>query len=176
MQRFKDYNKDNIELITLKVPDKYEEVDKNDNIYLKRDYGWNYDEDMKIYDYTVHYELTTLSDESVIKTTNSVYIRSTYGESHELIYSGNMTINGKEFKVYDGGYTDISEFFERLSFKEEMLFTNINRKRYYVNKKILFYEMSDKGNLYIEINGNGKDITNEIINELINFTIEEKKY
>ena len=51
-----------------------------------------------------------------------------------------------------------------------------NRKRYYVNKKILFYEMSDKGNLYIEISGNGKDITNEIINELVNFTIEEKKY
>lgn len=164
LQRFKDYNKDKIELITLKVPDKYEEVDKNDNIYLKRDYVWNYDEDMKIYDYTVHYELTTLSDESVIKTTNSVYIRSTYGESHELTYSGNMTINGKEFKVYDGGYTDISG----------IMFTNINRKRYYVNKKILFYEMSDKGNLYIEINGNGKDITNEIINELVNFTIEEK--
>ena len=121
---------------------------------------------MKIYDYTVHYELTTLSDESVIKTTNSVYIRSTYGESHELTYSGNMTINGKEFKVYDGGYTDISG----------IMFTNINRKRYYVNKKILFYEMSDKGNLYIEISGNGKDITNEIINELVNFTIEEKKY
>jgi len=166
LQRFADYNKDKIELITIKVPDKYEEVDKNDNIYLKRDYGWNYDEDMKIYDYNVHYELTTLSDESVIKTINSVYIRSTYGESHELTYSGNITINDKEFKVYDGGYTDISG----------IMFTNINRKRYYVNKKVLFYEMSDKGNLYIEINGNGKDLTNEMINELVNFTIEEKNY
>ena len=166
LQRFTDYNKDKIDLITIKVPDKYEEVDKNDNIYLKRDYGWNYDEDMNVYNYNVHYELTTLSAESVIKTINSVYVKSTYGESHKLTYSGNLKINSKEFKVYDGGYTDISG----------IMFTNINRKKYYVNKKVLFYEMSDKGNLYIEISGNGKDITNEIINELVNFTIEEKKY
>lgn len=166
LQRFTDYNKNKIDLITLKVPDKYEEIDKKRNIYLERCYSLNYNEDMKIYDYDVHYELTTLSDESTVKTINSVYIKSTYGESQELTYSGDLTLNGKQFKVYDGGYTDISG----------IMFTNINRKRYYVTKKVLLYEMSNKGNLYIEINGNGKEITNEILNELTNFTVEEKNY
>lgn len=166
LQRFTDYNYDKIDLITLKVPDKYEEIDENVNIYLKRNYGLNYDEDMDIYNYNVHYELTTLSDDYVIKTINSVYIKSAYGESHEMTYSGNVVINDKEFKVYDGGYTDISG----------IMFTNINRKKYYVNKKVLFYEMPDKGNLYIEIDGNGKELTNEIVNELANFTVEQKNY
>ena len=166
LQKFIDNTKDKIELITLKVPNKYEEIDKNENIYLKRYYGLNYDEDMEIYDYDVHYELTTLSSESVIKVINSVYINSIYGESHELTYSGVLSINGKEFKVYDGGYTGISG----------IMFTNINRKNYYINKKVLLYEISDKCILYIEINGNGNDITNDMVNELVNFTIEEKDF
>ena len=36
--------------------------------------------------------------------------------------------------------------------------------------------MADKGNFYIEINGNGKEITNEVLNELVNFTVEQKNY
>ena len=165
LQRFTNYNKDKVELITLKVPDKYEEIDKNKNIYLVRNYGLNYHEDMLIYDYDIHYELSTLTDDKIVDTINKNIITA-YGEYHNLDYSGNLMINGKKFKVYDGGYTDISG----------IMFTNINRKRYYVNKKVLFYEMPDKGNFYIEINGNSKEITNAILNEILNFTIEEKDY
>ena len=165
LQRFRDYDHKKIDYITLKVPDKYEEIDKNTNIYLERNYAFNYDEDMLIYDYEVHYELTTLSDESIIKSINSTFIISTYGESHELTYLKDLTLNGKLFKVYDGGYTDLSG----------IMFTNINRKKYYVNKKVLFYEIPDKGNLYIEIDGNGKEVSDNILNELTNFTIETKE-
>lgn len=165
LKRFSDYEYKKIDYITLKVPDKYEEIDKNTNIYLERNYALNYNEDMLIYDYEVHYELTTLSAESIINSINSVYIKSTYGEAHELTYSGDLTLNGKVFKVYDGGYTDLSG----------IMFTDINRQKYYVNKKVLFYEIPDKGNLYIEIDGNGKRVGDSILNELTNFTIEIKE-
>ena len=36
--------------------------------------------------------------------------------------------------------------------------------------------MPNDGNFYIEINGNNKEITNELLIELTNFTIEEKDY
>lgn len=165
-KRFSDYNKDKIDLITLKIPDKYEGIDKNVNLYLEKNYGLNYNEDMKIYDYNVHYELSTLAEDKIVDIINDIYITTAYGEYHYLQYSGKLTLNGKEFKVYDGGYTNLSG----------ILFTNINRKRYYVNKKILFYEMANNGNFYIEINGNGKEITNEMLNELVNFTVEEKDF
>ena len=55
------------------------------------------------------------------------------------------------------------------------MFTNINRVKYYVHKKVLIYNLTDNANLFIEINGNDKEINNEIVNELLNFTVEEKK-
>lgn len=164
LQRFTDYNYDKIDYIKLKIPDKYEEIDKNRNINLERYYSLNYNEDMLIYDYDVHYELTTLPEKSIIDNINSTYIKSSYGESHKLSYSGNLTLNNKLFKSYDGGYTDLSG----------IMFTSINRKKYYVAKKILVYEIPERGNLYIEISGNGKEIDNEILNELTNFTMEIK--
>ena len=51
-----------------------------------------------------------------------------------------------------------------------------NKIKYYVSKNVLFYQLSDGGNLFIEITGNGKDITDEIIGELVNFTIEKKDF
>lgn len=166
LQRFADYDKESIDLVTLRIPDKYEEIDENQNIYLNRYYSLNYNEDMDIYDYDVHYELSNLSEEKVINTINNVYINSVYGEAHELVYSGDLTLNGKQFRVYDGGYTDISG----------IMFTDINRITYYVNKKVLVYDMPNDGVIYIEIDGNGKDINDDILNELTNFTVESKEY
>ncbi len=165
LQRFSDYEHKHIDYITLKVPDKYVEIDKNTNIYLERNYALNYNENMLIYDYEVHYELTTLDDEAIIKILNSTYMSSIYGEAHELTYSGDFTLNSKLFKVYDGGYTELSG----------IIFTNTNRQKYYVNKKVLFYEIPNKGNMYIEINGNGKEVSDNILNELTNFIIEIKE-
>ena len=77
-----------------------------------------------------------------------------------------MTLNGKKFKVYSGGYTNLGG----------ILFTNTNRIRYYINKKVLFYELSNEGYLIIEVNGNGKEISDEILNEVTNFEYKVEKY
>ena len=165
LQDFANYQNDKIRTITLKVPDKYEEIDKNANFYKKRYYGWNYNDDLEEYDYEVHYELFNIPDENIIKIINQGTIKTAYGASQELTYSGNFTQNDKEYKVYGGGYTDISG----------IMFTDINRIKYYVHKKVLIYNLSDDDKLIIEIDGNNKEINDEVVNELLNFTVEEKE-
>lgn len=164
LQGYVNYNHNNIRTVTIKIPDKYKEIDKNTNVYEERNYAYNYNEDIDKYDYTVRYKLLKTKPDDYIKIINNTYIKTAYGASKYLTYSGDLTVNGNKFKVYDGGYTDISG----------IMFTS-NRIKYYVNKKVLFYEMPDDGNLYVEIDGNGKDITNDVINELVNFTVETKK-
>ena len=148
------------------MPDKYEEIDKNANFYKKRYYGWNYNDDLEEYDYEVHYELFNIPEENIIKIINQGTIKTAYGPSQELTYSGNFTQNGKEYKVYSGGYTDISG----------IMFTDINRIKYYVHKKVLIYNLSDDDKLIIEIDGNDKEINDAVVNELLNFTVEEKEF
>ena len=164
LQRFSS-NKKKVEQITLKVPDVYQEIDKNSNLYLKRYYGYNYHRDTELYDYDIHYELSSIGEDSILKViNNSIRTKSAFGELHELSYSGTVTFGNKVFKVYDGGYTD------RIGF----LFSS--KDKYYVNKKVLFYNMPSSGVLYIEIDGNGRSISNDIVNQLVNFNIEEKDY
>ena len=166
LEKFADYSKTKTKVVTIKVPDKYQEIDKGNNRYVNKNYSYNYNDKLMVYDYTVHYELTSLKEESIIDTINSVYIKTAYGKYQKLTNSGNLTVNDKKLKVYDGGYTDLSG----------IMFTNTNRVNYYVSKKVLFYNIDSENNLYIEIDGNGKTITNEIINELVNFTVKDKKY
>lgn len=165
-EKFKNYDNNKINYITLKLPNTYKEIDKNTNTFLEKNYSLNYNDELKIYDYNVHYGLTKSTDKNIINGINSIYIKKSYGEYHNLEYTGDFTLSNKEFKVYDGGYTDVSG----------IMLTNINRKRYYVHKKVLIFEMPNDGNFYIEINGNNKEITNELLIELTNFTIEEKDY
>ncbi|MBQ6497970.1 MAG: hypothetical protein IJI58_04585 [Bacilli bacterium] len=164
LQGYVNYDYNNIRTVTIKIPDKYKEIDKNTNVYEERNYAYNYNEDIDNYDYTVRYKLLKTKPDDYIKIINNTYIKTAYGASKYLTYSGDLTVNDNKFKVYDGGYTDISG----------IMFTS-NRIKYYVNKKVLFYEMPDDGNLYVEIDGNDKTITNDVINELVNFTVETKK-
>ena len=153
-----------VKQITLKVPDKYKEIDKGKNINAERYYGIDYIDDMNIYKYEIHYELTNISPEEYTKTINSVYMKSTYGKYKKLAFDKHLTLNDKKFQVYTGGYTSISG----------ILFTDVNRKKYYVNKTLLFYTMTDGDVLCIEINGNDKTIPEKMLKELTNFTIEVK--
>ena len=162
LQRYSDYSYDKIDKITIKIPDKYEEIDKDRNIYSERYYELNYNEDLLIYDYDVHYDFSDMSKEQVVKNINSFNIIKSYGDYKELTYSTDLTLNDKKFSIYDGGYTNLSG----------IMFTNTNRVNYYVNKKVLIYEMPNKGTLYIEINGNNKEISNDMLTELTNFIIE----
>ena len=165
LKRFEDYKKENVETINIKIPDKYIEFDKGDNIYKYRYYGLNYDYDMEMYDYEINYTLTSSNVEQQVKNINNTF-STTYGDYNYLTYSSDLTLNGKKFKVYSGGYTNLGG----------ILFTNTNRIRYYINKKVLFYELSNEGYLIIEVSGNGKEISDEILNEVTNFEYKVEKY
>lgn len=164
LKRYVNYDKKKIDDVILKLPDKYKEIQKYNNIYSERIYGLNYDEDNDIYDYEISYTLTSTSSkiDSQINNINSSFSKS-YGEYNYLTQSDNISLNGNSFITYIGGYTNLGG----------IPFTNINRFRYYINKKVLFYEMSNGGYLMIEISGNGKEITDEILNDATNFEIKE---
>lgn len=165
LKEYPNYNKDSIRLVTLKIPTKYVEIDKENNIYESRYYGLDYDADRELYKYDINYDLYT-SVESKVKNLSSSYAsHKNKGKYSELTYSQDITLNGKTFKVYSGGYTDIGG----------ALFSNYKRTYYYVNSKVLFYEFEDGNCLSIEIRGNDVEVSNEILNELTNFDIENKK-
>lgn len=165
LKEYPNYNKDSIRLVTLKIPTKYVEIDKENNIYESRYYGLDYDTDRELYKYDINYDLYT-SVESKVKNLSSSYAsHKNKGKYSELTYSQDITLNGKTFKVYSGGYTDIGG----------ALFSNYKRTYYYVNSKVLFYEFEDGNCLSIEIRGNDVEVSNEILNELTNFNIENKK-
>lgn len=166
LKRFSDYHKNKVDLITINVSDNYEEYDMNKNIYLDRYYRYGFNDKLNVYDYDVHYKLTTLSSDTVVNNINSMLGNLEYDDLKILTYSGDLTLNEKKFIVYDSSYTDISD----------IMFSKSDRKRYYVNKKVLFYNIPNGGCLYIEINGNGKEITDNVLNELVNFVYEQRDY
>ena len=155
LQRFKDYRKDKIESITIRLPDKYDELDRLNNFYEKRVFSLNYDEEKEIYDYEIEYQLTTISDiNSLVDIINNSYTTS-YGPYDNLSFIGNVTVNNKDFIEYSGGYTNLGG----------IMFTDINRFKYYVYKKALFYRIGDEGYLMINISGNNHEISDDIIND-----------
>ena len=94
----------------------------------------------------------------------NIKFKKSYGECNNYQKVGNITINSKQFIEYVGGYTDLGG----------IPFTNINRYKYYVNHKALFYRLTDDSYLIIEIQGNNHKISEDIINQATNFEIEEK--
>lgn len=161
---FSDNNRDKIDIVKIKIPDKYQELDKNENIYVDRWYGLNYNDELSLYDYDIHYSLTKLSMENIIKNFNNGDIK--YYNGNNLIYSNDFTSNEKIFNVYTGGYTKIYD----------IIYENTSGNKIYVNKKIMFYRIPNDWYLCIEINGNNKEITDDILREISDITIEEKNY
>lgn len=169
LKRFSDTEKNKIDSIIIKIPKNYEEIDKHfltTNIYEDRYYGLNYNEENDIYDYEIHYNLVNLED---MQKTVDIYqsnIKKNYGEYKNYQQVSDITINDKQFKVFDGGYTDLSG----------VMFTDKNRNKYYINKKLLFYKLTSKGYVMIEISGNGKEITHDILNDVTNIVHEIKDF
>lgn len=165
LKEYPNYNKDSIRSVTLKIPTKYVEIDKENNIYESRYYGLNYDSNSGLYKYDINYDLYT-SVESKVENLNSSYAsHKNKGKYNELTYSQDITLNGKTFKVYTGGYTDVGGASS----------ANYKSIYYYVNSKVLFYEFEDGNCLSIEIKGNDVEVSNEMLTELTNFDIENKK-
>lgn len=164
LQKYIGYEKNKVNNIIIKLPESYKEIDKKNNLYNERYFGLNYDEDKGLYDYIIHYELSVTNDVAKNVESLNMMFKKAYGECNYYQVVGNITINDKQFIEYVGGYTDLGG----------IPFTNINRYKYYVNHKALFYKLSDESYLIIEIQGNGKEISDDIVNQATNFEAKEK--
>lgn len=163
-KRYSGQSKNKIDKVIIKIPNKYKEFEKNTNIFQEKYFGLNYDEDTNIYDYEVHYDLTPsfIKIDSKIDSINSSFSKA-YGAYNYLTYFDELMLNNNKFYVYNGGYTQLGG----------IMFTSINRFHYYINKKVLFHELSNGGYFVVEISGNGKEITDDILNDVTNFQIKE---
>lgn len=163
LKRYNGYDKNDILKTIIKLPDSYKEIDKGNNLYEERYFGLNYDEEKGLYDYIVYYNLTNSYSNDINSRLNllNMMFEKYYGEYNFYEKIGNNYYNGKLFEVYQGGYTNLGG----------ILFTNINRYYYYINHVALFHKLENGGYLIIEIKGNGKEISDEIIKEVTNFDI-----
>ena len=162
LKRFSSSKK--VDEVTLNISDKYQEIDYGLNTYMYRYFGLNYNRKNDIYQYNVKYTLTSKYQEieSVIKY---ITIYKKAGPYQEMVYIGTINLNNKEFVVYSGGYT-----------KNGAGYVSNNSDKYYVHKKILFYEIPTGGYLQIEIDGNGDEISQEVLNDLTNVDIMNTEY
>lgn len=165
LQKYIDYKKEKVNNIIIKLPEDYKEIDRTtNNLYSERYFGLNYDEKEELYDYVIHYKFSTTKDVAKnVELLNSKF-KDSYGECNNYQQVGDVTINDKQFIEYVGGYTDLGG----------IPFTNINRYKYYVHYKALFYKLNDESYLIIEILGNGKEISDDIVNQATNFEAKEK--
>jgi hypothetical protein len=150
---------ENIVEVKFEIPHKYIQIDKENNIYETKYYAINKNKD-ELYDYEAEISIITIKPESSIETINRSISKS-YGKYNEMVSSGRARFNDKDFEVYDGGSTLLSG----------VMFTNKNRKYYYQYKKVLFYKLQEGKYVRIVLNGNDKEITNDIINDFTNFYI-----
>lgn len=163
LKKYIGYEKKKINNIVIKLPEDYKEIDKNNNLYDERYFGLNYNEDKQLYDYIIHYSFGIYNNiEKNVESLNSMFI-SSYGKCDYYKKNRDITVNDKKFVEYGGGYTKLGG----------IPFTNINRYKYYVNHKVLFYKLNDGSYLIIEIQGNDKKISDDIINQVTNFEAKE---
>ncbi len=164
LKRFTDYSYEKTEEITLRIPENYQEVDKGENLYAKRCYEANYNQEKQFFGQELQYYTTNLNIEQELESLDT-FVNKNYGEYKEPEKKEDIQINDKIFKVYEMGYTQLSNA------KDE----DNNRYKYYTKEKILFYELQNKGYLVIIIkDNNGNDINNELITKLTNFDINIK--
>lgn len=164
LQKYIGYEKDKVNNIIIKLPESYVEIDKKNNLYDERYFGLNYDESRELYDYVIHYKLSATNDITKNIEVLNMMFNDAYGECNYYQKVGDITINDKQYIEYIGGFTDMGG----------IPFTNVNRYKYYISHKALFYKLNDESYLIIEIQGNGKEISDSIVNQATNFVEKEK--
>lgn len=106
LKKFTDYTYENVEEIKLRLPLEYQEIDKENNLYEKRNYVLNYNEEKEIYDYEVSFEIIEFDINSKIDTLNrEISYYKGNGEYKEFSKSQNILSNNRQFQVYDASYT-----------------------------------------------------------------------
>ena len=165
LQDFSSYDYKSIKEVNIKIPDSYKEIDKG--LYSRnerRTYVKEYNDDLEEYELTIDFELrkSGVEKNNVIKTISESYM-TTYGEKEDLKYKSQITVNNYKFDEYNGGETKLSG----------IMYTNYNRNKYYVNHKVLIHEIDDFGYLIIYIDSIDKEVSQEVINEVVNIEIKD---
>ena len=160
LKKYTDNTREKTEEITLKLPEDYQEIDKNKNLYEERNYAVNYDNEKEIYEHEVKYQTISYSIEDELSILDNA-INKDYGKYSEFEQINDITINNKVFKAYKRGYTE----------KSYAKDNNGNRYQYYVNEIVLLYELQDGRYLVIDLKNNNGEISNEQIEQLTNFDI-----
>ena len=169
LKRFTDYAKTKYEEITIKLPTNFKEIDYKLNIYENRYYGLNYDKRNDIYQYDIKYHLTSssmTSDRIVSNISSDIKLYQDNGNYQELISNGKITLHGKEYEIYSGGYTNYGVGYNG----------NYDNKKYYLHKKLLIHKLENGGCITIEIDGNGSEINEQLLNDLTDIDIIIKEY
>ena len=160
LKRFTDYTREKTEEITLKLPENYQEVDKEINLFKERNYAVNYDEEKEIYEFEVQYQTISFGIESELEILDKAIYKD-YGKYKEFEQINDITVNNKVFKAYKRGYTERSYATDK----------NGNRYQYYANEIVLFYKLQEDSYLVIVLKANEDEISNEQIEQLTNFDI-----
>lgn len=107
LKRFTDYTYSKTEEITLKLPETYQEIDKETNLYEERNFVCNYNQEKEIYDYEVSYETTYSStnlDSRIEVLNKEIEYFKKNGKYKEFSAGEDITANTKKFKVYNSEY------------------------------------------------------------------------
>jgi len=162
LKQYADYSYKQTEEITLKLPDSYQEIDKEGNLYKERNYISKYDEKRQFAEYEVQYKLISSID-SELKILND-RVKKDLGQYKEILKIDDIRENDKEFKAYEQAYTQQSSATD----------SSGQKYKYYTNEKVLFYEWKNGKYLAIIIKANENIITDELIKQLTNFDINIK--
>ena len=159
---YKESKSDVVEVVKIKLPVEYIEEDHKVDMYSDRYYGKNYHEEYFYYDYYVQYDYIASSEKLALDNVNTTYGYSKSNKGYQnLRDSGTINLNNREFRVFDGGYY-------------ESVFSVVGSKDVFVNVKYLVCHIG-KQYLVIELKGSGVQISNEVLNEITNFEVEERK-
>ena len=163
LKQYTNYEYNQTEEIILKLPESYQEIDNDTNLYEERNYVSDYYEEVKIPKYEVKYKIITFSVEDELDILNRS-VNKNLGTYKEFAQIQDKTFNEKDFKIYERGYTRVSTESD----------SSGNQYKYYTNEKVLFYELQSGKYLVIIIDGNENNITDDLIAKLTNFDVNIK--
>lgn len=163
LKEFTDYSREKIRKINIKLPEKYYEIDKENDIYTKRSYGMNFDEKKELYQFELDYQISYDLESTITNLGSSINSYKNRKNYKALTYVNDIILNEKTFKVYEAGYTDYSGAF----------LSSYNRDEFYKKIRILVYQF-DKKCFTIKVVGNGYDITDIMLKDVTNFNIVEE--
>ena len=163
LKHFTDYSYKTTEEVVVRIPETYQEIDKDRNIFENRNYISEYNEFLPVPKYEIEYSIQSGTIESNLKIIENS-INKNLGEFTDFIQSEDIIINNKKFNVYNRRYTRLSETNDSTG----------KRFLYNTNEKVLFFELQNNKKLVIIIKANEGQVEDQLLNIVTNFDINVK--